>query len=308
MSASRPLLAAKINDDNIHKLRYPLYVSPKLDGIRMRIDPFMGGISRTNKPIPNASIQQTIQSIQQLTSALAFLDGELIVGDPTASNVFNVTQSAVMTQTGEPQCKFYVFDLYEQPNMPYQIRYAEVLAKVNVVNNFCAQLSIPPFCVVVPQNLADGIRHLENWERQYLQQGYEGVMVRSPTALYKEGRSTFNEHTLLKLKRFEDAEAIVIGFEQLQRNLNELATDDFGLAKRSSHKANKVGDHLLGALIVTNVEFGEFRVGSGFDEDTRITIWNNKDEYLNKTVSFKFQRIGTLNKPRQPIFKGFRHD
>jgi len=61
---------------------------------------------------------------------------------------------------------------------------------------------------------------LDAFEAACLRDGFEGVMLRSPSGRYKFGRSTLKENLLLKLKRFEDAEAQIIGFEELSHNAN----------------------------------------------------------------------------------------
>lgn len=41
-------------------------------------------------------------------------------------------------------------------------------------------------------------------------------------------------------------------------------------------------------------------------EALRKDIWDNKEKYLNQIVTIKYQAYGSLEKPRLPIFKGFR--
>ena len=112
---------------------------------------------------------------------------------------------------------------------------------------------------------------------------------------------------MIKVKPMEDAEARIIGFEEQEENTNEKQTNELGRSKRSSCKAGKVGKGTLGSLIVTNTEFGDFNVGTGMDDALRQKIWDNREAYLGKIITFRFQRIGTKDKPRIPAFKGLRH-
>jgi DNA ligase-1 len=50
-----------------------------------------------------------------------------------------------------------------------------------------------------------------------------------------------------------------------------------------------------------------FNIGTGFDDFTRANIWAKRDEFNGRSVKFKFQAIGTVDKPRIPVFLGFRH-
>jgi len=67
----RPLLAV---DVPLEKIKYPILVSPKLDGIRaMRVDGVLR--SRSGKPIRNEHTQEVLDC-----PTLDGLDGELISG------------------------------------------------------------------------------------------------------------------------------------------------------------------------------------------------------------------------------------
>jgi DNA ligase-1 len=50
----------------------------------------------------------------------------------------------------------------------------------------------------------------------------------------------------------------------------------------------------------------EFEVGTGFDDGLRLAIWKNKDYYGKKIVKYKFFPTGSKDKPRFPVFLGFR--
>ena len=102
------MLAVEVNFD---KLRYPIYTQPKLDGIRVIIK---DGIvySRSLKAIPN-------KYVQSLFGHLHGLDGELIVGNPTAHDVFQKTTSGVMSKEGEPDVTLYAFDMWNQTGKTY---------------------------------------------------------------------------------------------------------------------------------------------------------------------------------------------
>lgn len=66
---------------------------------------------------------------------------------------------------------------------------------------------------------------LAAYKEKCLSEGYEGVMVRDPAGPYKCGRSTEREGWLLKIKRFEDAEAEVLETYEGMSNYNEAGVD-----------------------------------------------------------------------------------
>ena len=283
----RPLLAATLDD--VANLRFPVLVSPKLDGVRCLV---RGGeaVTRNLKPVPNAHVRRLLSHVDNL-------DGELVVGEPFAAGVFNRTVSAVMRRDGEPEFKFFAFDRPDDPR-PFALR--QLLSGEEVLRSSGA---VRP---VVHTWIEDEAALLE-YESRALARGYEGVMIRDPNGPYKHGRSTLKEGALLKLKRFEDAEAVVIGFEELQHNGNAATTDALGHTERSTHKAGLTAGGTLGALVVQADGWPEpFRIGTGFDAAARLDIWTRREALLGQRLKFKHQAIGAKDAPRFPVFLGGR--
>ena len=50
----------------------------------------------------------------------------------------------------------------------------------------------------------------------------------------------------------------------------------------------------------------EFSIGSGFTEEQRREIWNKQVELIGSIVKYKYFEVGVKDKPRFPIFLGFR--
>lgn len=278
----KPMLASPADLNN---LKFPLLASPKLDGIRAVV---INGVlmSRSLKPIPN-------KHVQKLFGAYEYFDGELIVGPATAKNCFNVTTSGVMSVEGEPDVTFHVFDHIAVPHERYCHRFKP--GKFNLRSRV----------VEVPQTLVHSLEELLALEEKCLNEGYEGLILRDPDAGYKFGRSTAREGILLKLKRFVDSEAVIVDFIEQMHNGNEATTNELGRTKRSSHKENKTGKNTLGAFqVVWNGMC--FEIGTGMDDELRQRIWNNRNQFKGLWVKFKYFPVGVKDKPRHPVFLGFR--
>ena len=292
----RPILAEKIEPSELESLKYPVLVSPKLDGIRCLIVDGKA-LSRSFKPIPNLFIQSLL-SKQEFNG----LDGELVLEGKT----FNETQSIVMSESSEPvDFVYYCFDYVGKNglNHPFELRLKDLEEVVQGSNN--------KWMVAVPQLLANSSETIITTENTFLSQGYEGLMIRGCNSPYKNGRSTKKEAYLLKLKKFEDAEAVVVGFVEATTNTNELEVNELGLSKRSHKKAGKIRAGYLGAFLVKDLKAGtEFEIGTGdgLTKDLRAYIWNNQDKYLNKLIKYKHQPSGSKDKPRFPVWLGFRDE
>jgi len=291
----KPMLAAKTSMKHI---QYPCAASPKLDGIRCIIKDNQV-LSRTGKLIPNEYVQDLFGRYD-----LNGLDGELIVGHPTDKDVYRNTNSGVMSIKGEPEVYFHVFDIYDEPEMPFIKRQFQI--------EFLSENLEPPWVErvrVVPQNLIANAEVLEVYEREVLKLGYEGVMVRDIKGLYKHGRSTANEFGLMKIKRFQDGEAIITGFEEMCHNDNELKYNAIGQVDRSLAKDGMRLAGVLGALVVRDLKTQkEFRIGTGFNSSQRLQLWEHKKELFKKIVKYKFLEYGVKDLPRHPVFLGFREE
>lgn len=289
----RPMLAAPAN---LLTLRFPVIASPKLDGVRGVVHK-VALRSRTLKPIPNSYAQQLFGRRE-----LEGLDGELVVGSPTAPDVFRQSTSGVMTILGQPDVAYYVFDLLLYPDAPYADR---VFALQKVVEALRATGEAP---IVVHEFLViSTMDDLLAYEEMVLAQGYEGLILRSMDRPYKYGRSTAREQGMLKLKRMETSEAFVRGVVELEHNDNPAVLNALGLTERATQQARKVGAGTMGALIVEDVETGcEFSLGTGFTADERAMFWKNRESVIGKVVSYDHFPVGAKDKPRFPSYKGFR--
>lgn len=296
MTLFKPMLAAVADLD---KITYPILASHKLDGIRCIVRDGKP-MSRSMKEIPNRFVQQMFAALPRECEGF---DGELIVGDPTAKDCYQKTVSGVMSEDGEPDFRFYVFDIVAKGSVTFEARLFNAYLK----HNTCKA----DWIVLHAHWQIDNRQELDIIEHRALIEGYEGLILRDPNGLYKQGRSTIKQGGMLKVKRFQDAEAVIIGFEELQHNDNEAFKDELGHTKRSSHQENKVAMNTLGALVVSPSKdqpfYGvSFKLGTGFDQALRKKIWDDRDQYVGKLVKYKYFDVGVKDAPRHPVFLGFR--
>ena len=292
MKNFKPLLSATYATDTT--LQFPYLGSRKLDGIRCIIIDGLP-VSRSLKPIPNKFVQSVLADTE-----LDGLDGELIVGAANDPDCFRNT-TIVMSHDKEQDFTFHVFDDVTDPDAPFSDRLESAQARLT-------KLDHPNIQLVDHRTLPD-MAAFEAAKQEFVGAGYEGLMIRSLTGRYKFGRSTLKENILIKCKRFSDSEAVVMGFEEQLHNGNIAVTDALGHSKRSSHQGNKTGLNTLGALVCRDIGSGvEFNCGTGLTAEDRQTIWNNKPAYFGRQVKYKFFSVGVKDKPRHPVFLGWRQD
>lgn len=116
--------------------------------------------------------------------------------------------------------------------------------------------------------------------------GEEGIMINICDALYEFKRT----NSLLKVKKMQTMDLEIIGFEEGEGRL-----------------ANT-----LGAILVRYKNGNIVKVGSGFSDDLRVTIWSNRAAYIGTICEIQYFEETTNadggKSLRFPIFKDFRPD
>jgi DNA ligase 1 len=280
-------------------LLFPKIASYKLDGVRCLTQDGKA-LSRSLKPIPNKHIQAMLKDYQGL-------DGELICGDPNAWDALSKTVSVVMSKDKPvDDVKFYVFDMLGS-NQSYIDKYK------NLVYLFNSEYGGDKV-KLLPQHEIYNQDGLEVFYANALMQGYEGVILRNPSATYKQGRSTVKSGDMLKLKPFKDSEAVVLNTYEATENLNEAYTNELGRTARSSHQANKQGNGMIGGFIVKDVDAHgnvcsdvEYRVAAGrLTHEERKHIFANWELYYGRILKYRHMPTGAKDAPRFGRFIAWR--
>lgn len=198
-----PMLAKKWEDYQ-DQIEFPVYSQPKLDGIRCVATP-QGLFSRNGKPFVGVPhIFEAVLEIQKHYTGV-ILDGELYA-DKFSSD-FNAICSIVKKskptkadmEFAAKNIQYHVYD-HVDPNHNFEDRFRSLLW---IIKHF-------PRCVkLVYTTRVDSVQELDKLYEKYVQDGYEGQMVRV-NAPYENKRSK----SLLKRKEFQDAEFEIISVNE----------------------------------------------------------------------------------------------
>eukprot|EP00045_Choanoeca_perplexa_P012521 m.137072 g.137072 ORF g.137072 m.137072 type:complete len:269 (-) comp16040_c0_seq3:377-1183(-) len=196
------------------------------------------------------------------------LDGELFVG----RGKFSATVSIVKTSGTDrwKQVTYMVFDSPSRGDDPFESRMQAIQS--------WHQSSQLDHVTVVLHTLCQGVKHVQTELKRVTETlGGEGLMLRQPKSKYQAGRN----YTLLKVKQFHDAEAIVRGYS----------------AGKGKHKGK------VGALEVEMASGKSFKVGSGMSDHDR-----DHPPAIGAIVTYRFQELTDDGIPRFPTFVGERVD
>jgi DNA ligase-1 len=189
------------------------------------------------------------------------LDGELWID----RGAFQRTVSIVRRQDKSDHWQKIRFVVFDAPGKkdPFEERLAFLAETITSANH--------PYASVLEHERCQGEAHLRKKLLAVETLGGEGLMLRQPASHYEVGRSM----TLLKVKTFHDAEAVVIDHS----------------AGKGKHKGR------LGALVVQLPDGTEFNVGTGFSDALR-----NQPPSIGSTITFRYQELTDAGVPRFPSF------
>jgi DNA ligase-1 len=195
------------------------------------------------------------------------LDGELWV----ARKKFDFTSGLVRQQSKSNDWKQVQYVIFDAPdvNGPFEERLQFLTDGIRSWRTAYAAIHAHIVCT--------GVHHLVSELDRINQLGGEGLMLRQPGSAYERTRST----TLLKVKTFLDAEAIVMGYE----------------AGAGRHKGR------VGALVARFGNGKEFKVGTGMTDKQR-----ENPPAVGSIINVKYQELTKDGIPRFPVYVGLKPD
>jgi DNA ligase-1 len=302
----KSLMLADDWDEN--KLVFPLLASPKIDGVRgANFDGTLRG--RSLKTHANKRLTEFFS----VPEFLGF-DGELVAAGLVDPDLCRKTSSACSTIDGSFNLGFCVFDYYTEAtkNLRYIDRYHAMLKRMAELHQNYA-MWLRPVEVVSCENLEELLALEEKW----LDMGYEGVIIRDPNGLYKEGRATVKQRQILRIKRFVQEDALVLSVVEGESNHNEPLINERGLQYRQTLASGMVPNGLVGKLqckLLKNIldpvtkeiilrEGDIVTVSPGkMTQEERALYFAEPDLIVGKVISFKFFPRGIKDKPRYPTY------
>jgi len=273
----KPMLAHKFDDSRVDWSQ-PVYIQPKLDGVRCLFTKH-GAYSRTGKKFMNlAHIELAlIPFFKQQPDVV--LDGELYNHklkrdfEKIISLVRKQKPTADDRRDAQHLVQFHVYDYFDG------VMYDSYDTRRNQL--ICSNI----YDVQIKYVHADPVHSYEaarDFHAAYLSEGYEGSIIRLD-GLYKHGRS----YDLMKFKDFSDTEATIIGYE-------------IGKGKRTG---------TLGKFIMLDDEGVEFGCppGRGYNYKDLADMLKNIDSYIGKRATFTYFQRTQAGSYRHPLFKCIRN-
>lgn len=275
----KPMLAHKFDESRVDWSE-PVYIQPKLDGVRCLFTKD-GAYSRTGKKFMNLTHIELALTPFFKSQPHCVLDGELY--NHKLKNDFEKIISLVRKQKptdidrldAQHLVQFHVYDWFldhKAMKQPYKHRMQQLACS----DIYDAQIKH------VPTRLVDTYSYARLLHEEFLEDEYEGSIIRL-NSLYKHGRS----YDLMKFKDFSDAEATIVGYE-------------LGKGKRTG----TLGKFLM--LDDEGVQFG-CPPGKGYNYKDLANMLLNINDYIGQRATFTYFQRTQAGSYRHPLFKCIRN-
>ena len=253
-SAAEPpaILLAEVYRDQVDVTHY--LVSEKLDGVRAIWD---GSTLRFRSGKEINAPRWFVDGLPKRP-----LDGELWIARGKFERLSGIVRKDVPDDNEWRQVRYMIFEL---PGAPGSFR-----ERAEAMREIVRQTNIPWLREIEQFSVVDR-NSLQKRMNEVVKAGGEGLMLHRADALYETGRSD----TLLKMKPWEDAEAVVVG--------------------HVPGKGKNAG--MLGALRVRTADGREFSLGTGFTDKQR-----SNPPPIGTTVTYRYRDLTNTGMPRFASF------
>ena len=260
------------------KWQPPFIVHPKLDGDRCRNEPLeRGSFLLSSEENIFYSVPHINEQLNKLKISHLPLDGELynheIHKEGGHELIHSICSRTVNLHPRYKEMEYWVFDLQQQ------LSQAERIIKVK-------DLPESPNIKTLPYWICDNLDDIMRVYDRLISMDYEGIIVRNIHASYEMKRSTW----IMKFKPKKKDSYEIVGFNE-------------EVSKDGNFKGS------LGSLICASGDGNTFAVGSGFTQEQRQKIWQDRHSIRGKNVVVAYQHL-TSGKgvPRFPIFVEVKND
>lgn len=201
-------MALQTYDKMKKKIKFPCYVQPKLDGVRMitsKKNDDITMLSRRNKEFFGfENIKDELHEVPDINDL--YLDGELYKHGMHLQEISSIVRQEGNFEKKE-ELQFHIFDCFitSQPDLTFEERY-DILVDIFNSNNF-------KYLVLVDTKLINEFEEGDTLFEHYLDNDYEGIVYKNKDAKYefsyeKEKRSS----NFIKRKKLLDSEYRIVDY------------------------------------------------------------------------------------------------
>ena len=263
-------------DKHSAKIKFPCWVQPKLDGVRMIAKKEDGKILMWSRKGKEIDIPDKIATqLGIMLSEGQCVDGEIYVHDWTFQRII----SAVKKKRADTDLlEYHIYDS-PHPTLSFEDRVPKRTMCTTMFPAYCKEWNghaglIENIKFVETVDIEDQ-KEFDLYESRFISDGYEGMMVRNQNSLYKYKHRSYD---LQKVKRFVDEEFKIIG-----------GKDGTG---------RETGLVIFRCITKDGLEFDVRPKGT---HDERAEIYKSLSSYVGRDLTVKYQELTDDGRPRFPV-------
>jgi DNA ligase-1 len=263
-----PMLAHDYNKRG-KDIVYPCYIQRKFDGTRCIGIPQKGLFSRNRKSYPH--LDHIVEELRLFPPGFV-LDGELYSTTLTFQEIVGMVKRVTLKEGDaekQRQIKYFVYDIVS--DSPYSVRFLQ-LQTLFQQHHF-------QHLVLVDTEMCASEEAMKESHARYVAEGYEGIMLRNATGVYRGVRSK----ELQKYKEFQDDEYEVVDFRQ--------------------GEGQEEGCVLWVCRTPSGIPFSVRPRGTRED---RAVLYQKGADYVGQRLTVRFQELTDDGVPRFPVGIAFR--
>lgn len=272
-----PMLAKDYSKD-ANKIKYPAMVQRKYDGVRCLASIDDSGnvhlVSREGKEYYH--LDHIRNELKKILKPGMYLDGELFTEKVTFQEIVGIVRKSLELTAEESKeekvIEYHVYDIILLDDL--DVTFIERNKTINklIGKKFKSIKNVETFEV-------KDEKEMQNYYNKFLEEKYEGIMIRNKDSKYKMGPTRSSD--LIKLKPTDEKEAKIINF-------TEGDGTEKGLVMWIVEWKNKNGD------------FVEVSVRPMGTHEERAKIYKEGKKYIGKKLTVRYQGLTNDGLPRFP--------
>ena len=253
--------------DYTHKLQYPCYIGPKLDGLRMMITPSGEAFSKSGEPykIPE-HIQKEINDLQYHGLLRHGLDGEIYAEGLTLQEIVSAFRKP------NENTKKLCYIIYDIPVADVNTNdRVQIMNSLLPVITTSSSVGLNAFYTVYNENEGDALF------KDFVENGYEGAVYRNMCGKYEHGKRSYD---MIKRKPRPTNEALV-----------------------QSVEIDKNGQGVLSCLAVNGEQKGvtfKCLMRKDADDEINYRLFENAKELIGQHIEYAWENLSVDKVPCKP--------
>ncbi len=266
-----PMLAHSF-DKRKHNINYPAIVQRKFDGVRclavLNSDGSVKLLSRKGKEYPHLQhIKADVWENNDSTNIV--LDGELYSDTLTFQQLVGLVKRVTLKPGNDQQMYEVSLRVYDCVDLNNEADFTDRYQTITNITNGAKYLSL------VENVRVDNEDEIHAAQARFVEEGYEGAMVRNLTGAYAIGKRSAN---LQKVKTFLDGEYPIVGFTQGTGGETGCVIWECSTPDGQTFTVRPTGTH-----------------------EERKVLFENGNDYIGQQLTVKYQELTDDGVPRFPV-------